>query len=173
MSFSDDVQSELRTLARAYLEASASIGDILTFEVEHCDLDLDLDETLRAQLVRLSLFGNEYCFDARPIEDFETLAYEVLEIDPPEPLMPVERETQILVQSYLANLLPIERLITFERVQRRNQDIPEPWRIRIAEIARCADDVINQRQPREDFEIELRRFLKEPSIASAQAAAGS
>lgn len=173
MSFSDDVQSELRTLARAYLEATASIGDILTFEVEHSDLDLDLRETLRAQLARLSLFGNEYCFDARPIEDFESVVYEVLDIDPPQPLMTIERETQILLQSYLCNLLPIDRFIKFDRVHRRDQDIPDSWRARISEIARGADDVINQRQTREEFEVEVQRLLAEPSRASAHAAAGS
>ena len=173
MSFSDDVQAELQTLARAYLEANASMSDILTFEVEHCDLDLDIEDTLRGQLARLSLFGNEYCFDARPVEDFEALVYEVLGIDPPQPLLTIERETQILVQSYLANLLPIERFVEFDRAQRRNQEVPEPWRSHIAEIARRADDVINQRQTGEEFEAELRRFLAEPTIASAQAAAGS
>ena len=172
MSFSDDVRSELRTLARGYLEATASIGDILTFEVEHCDLDLDLDQTLREQLVSLSLFGNEYSFDARPIEDFEALIYEVLELNPPQPLMTIERETQILAQSYLGNLLPIERFIKFERIHRRNQNTSDPWRARLSELAHCAEDVIDQRQTRHEFELALRRLVeapKRPTIAEAAA----
>ncbi len=79
MSLSEQVRSELTALARAYAAGTASIEAILDLEVAYCDLDLDIDQHLRRQLVFLSLCGNEYLMDLRPLADFDEMIEEVLQ----------------------------------------------------------------------------------------------
>ena len=78
MSPNDDVRAELQELARAYIAGTRSLSDILTFEVEYSDLDLEIDDTLRRQLTWLSLRGNEYLMNMRPLSDFDEVIREVL-----------------------------------------------------------------------------------------------
>ena len=173
MNLNDEVRSELRTLARAYLADRATLSDILTFEVEHCDLDLALDDTLRRQLTWLSLFGNEYCFDARPLDDFEQLIYEILDTEPPTPVLTIEREARVLAKACLDNLTTPDMLVKFERRCRLHELPPGPMQEQIAVIAACAQEVEDRQRPRGDLDRELLRLLAEPSGASAHVAAGS
>lgn len=173
MTLNDEVRSELQTLARAYLADQATLSDILTFEVEHCDLDLELDNSLRRQLSWLSLFGNEYCFDARPLDDFEQLIYEILEMEPPTPVLTMEREARVLARACLDHITTPDMFVKFER-RCHLQELPlGPMQEQISAVAMCAQEVEDHQRPRGDLDHELLRLLTKPSTASAHVAAGS
>ncbi|MDE2966914.1 MAG: hypothetical protein OXS30_05440 [Chloroflexota bacterium] len=173
MTLNNEVRSELQTLARAYLADRAALSDLLTFEVEHCDPDLELDDTLRRQLTWLSLFGNEYCFDARPLDDFEQVIYEIVGIEPPTPVLTIEREARVLAKACLDNITTPDMLVKFERRCRLQGISIGPIQEQIAVVAARAQEVEDQQLPRSDLDRELLRLLAEPTTASAHAAAGS
>ena len=172
MSLSDDVRAELHALAKAYIRETYSISDILTLEVEYCDLELEIDEELRSQLASLSLRGNEYLFGWGRLEDFEEVIFRVLGKQPDEPPIAARREAQVLATACLDHITTLDSLIKFERRHRTQDLLPAHLREQLATIAERAREVENQERPRAEVDRQLRRLLSDPSAATAEAAGG-
>lgn len=80
------VQRELAALLSSYFRGETSISEYLTWEVEFTTSeDANQDQALTGAAARLSLLGQEYLMDVRPLDDFDQAARKLLEELQPSP----------------------------------------------------------------------------------------
>lgn len=79
MPHSTAVRRELAALLSSYLRGETSISEYLTWEVEFTTSeDANVDRNLTGDAARLSLLGQEYLMDVRPLDDFDQAARSLL-----------------------------------------------------------------------------------------------
>ncbi len=79
MSTAADLRQEFTELIDSYFRSETSLSDYLTWEVEFTTSeDANVDPVLTEKAAGLSLLGQEFLMDLRPLAEFEAEAREFL-----------------------------------------------------------------------------------------------
>lgn len=171
MSFNDDVRNELRGLAQAYLENTYSLGDLLQFEVEHCDLTLDIDEDVRSQMTSLALIGEEYVRGWAGLEDFDEIVFRILSREPDSPTAAARRESLVLARAHIERQLSHKVLLDFTRRNPRFKLLPPSWQREWSDIALLATADETDEQACAQLDDRLQRLIDQAAPTVVDAAA--